>query len=57
MMSQMKNHRFVTGSHVGKTDFRELRGFNKQLWELANTFTETNRTTLKFGVPGRFLDT
>ena len=52
MTSRMKNHRFK----IGNTDFEELHGFNKQLWELADNFTEINRITFKFGVPERFLN-
>lgn len=57
MTSHMKKHRFETGSNAGKTDFKDLHGFNKQLWELANNFTEINRITFKFAVPERRLNT
>lgn len=57
MMSHMKNDHFEMGSNTGKIDFKELHGFNKQLWELADNFTEINRITFKFRVPGRFLNT
>jgi len=56
MTSQTKNHHFEIGSNTCKTDFKELHGFNEQLWKLANNLTDINRITFKFGMPERFLN-